>query len=75
MSGKETRLLKYLTEFGSITSFEAIRELGDTRLSATIFNLRKQGNPITDTWEEYINRYGEKVRYKKYILVDDDSEN
>ena len=75
MSGKEKRLLRYLTEFGSITSFEAIRELGDTRLSATIFNLRKQGNPITDTWEEYINRYGEKVRYKKYILIDNDSEN
>jgi putative heme degradation protein len=75
MSEKEERLLRYLTEFGSITSFEAFKELGDTRLSATIFNLRKQGNSITDTWENCINRYGKKVRYKKYILLSDDSEN
>ena len=75
MSEKEVRLLRYLTEFGSITSLEAFRELGDTRLSATVFNLRKQGSPITDTWENCINRYGKKVRYKKYILIDNDSEN
>jgi hypothetical protein len=75
MSEKEERLLRYLTEFGSITSFEAFKELGDTRLSATIFNLRKQGNSITDTWDRCLNRYGKEVRYKRYILLSDDSEN
>lgn len=68
MSHKQERLLRYLEEFGSITSYEAIRELGDTRLSATIFDLRQKGYNIIDTWEESKNRWGENVRYKKYIL-------
>ena len=38
-----TRLLDYLKNYGSITSLEAIRDLGNTRLSATIFTLRKNG--------------------------------
>ena len=41
-----TRLLDYLKNYGSITSLEAIRDLGNTRLSATIFNLRKDGHLI-----------------------------
>ena len=31
-----TRLLKYLNDHGSISSLEAIRDLGNTRLSVTI---------------------------------------
>ena len=42
----KTRLLDYLKKYGSITSLEAIRDLGNTRLSATIFNLRKEGYHI-----------------------------
>jgi len=36
----KTRTLNYLKEFGSITSLEAIRDLGNTRLADTIFRLR-----------------------------------
>lgn len=43
----KTRLLAYLREFGSITSLEAIRDLGNTRLSATIFTLKEEGYNIT----------------------------
>ena len=39
----KTRLLNYLKEFGSITSLEAIRDLGNTRLADTIFRLKKEG--------------------------------
>ena len=49
MSNKQERLMRYLQEFGSITSLEAISELGDTRLSATIFELRKKGINIIST--------------------------
>lgn len=68
MSHKQDRLMRYLTEYGSITSYEAIRELDDTRLSATIFDLKQKGVDIVDVWEESKNRWGETVRYKKYIL-------
>jgi hypothetical protein len=37
----KTRLLDYLTQHGSITSLEAIRDLGNTRLSATVFTPRQ----------------------------------
>ena len=45
-STHKTRLLSYLKEFKSITSLEAIRDLGNTRLSATVFKLRDEGYPI-----------------------------
>ena len=37
----KTRLLDYLKNYGSVTSLEAIRDLGNTRLSDTIFRLKK----------------------------------
>ena len=41
-----TRTLDYLHEFGSITTLDAFRDLGNTRLSSTIFLLRKKGHKI-----------------------------
>ena len=41
-----TRLLNYLKEFQTVTSLDAIRDLGNTRLSATIFELRNDGYDI-----------------------------
>lgn len=68
MSNKQERLMRYLQEFGSITSLEAISELGDTRLSATIFELRKKGINIISTPVTNTNRWGEKVTFAKYTL-------
>jgi biotin operon repressor len=50
----KTRLINYLKEYGSITSLEAIRDLGNTRLSATIFKLRDEGYEI-QTQDEKVN--------------------
>lgn len=65
---KETRLMRYLHEFGSITSMDAIKELGDTRLAATVFELRRKGVNIISTSETNVNRWGEKVTYTRYVL-------
>ena len=64
----ETRIWQYLEETGSITSWEAIKEFGCTRLSHYIYVLRRRNMKITDVWEHTQNRYGQKVKYKKYIL-------
>lgn len=64
---QQTRILRHLRDFGSITTFEAFTEYGATRLSAIIFELRKKYK-ITDIWVEKENRYGEKIRFKKYIF-------
>ena len=63
----EDRVLQYLKENKSITSLEAIKEFGATRLSAIIFNLRKTHN-IKTQYETNKNRYGDSVSYARYIL-------
>ena len=67
---KEThvdRVLRYLNDFGSITSLDAIREFGNTRLSATIYVLRHNYNiPIESKKEVSKNRYGETTEFAGY---------
>ncbi len=61
------RILNYMKLFGSITTFQAFTDLGCTRLSEYIRQLRFD-YVIQDEWISTTNRYGEKVQYKKYWL-------
>lgn len=63
----ENRVLEYMREFGSITTRQAFIDLGCTRLSEYIRRLRLQYE-IDDEIETGMNRYGEKVHWKKYFL-------
>lgn len=66
-TNKTLEVLKYLRKNGSITSMQAIEKFGATRLSAIIFNLRR--NYIIDTlWMESVDRYGNACRYGKYVF-------
>ena len=60
----------HLVEKGNITSWEAIKEYGATRLSAIIFNLRKRGMNIRTERIDFTDRFGQKAYYAKYILED-----
>ena len=62
------RILNHLIEYGSITSYEAIKEYGCTRLSQYIYLLKKDGYVIDVQIEKNINRYGEKIHYNRYLL-------
>jgi len=64
------RILMHLLDNGSITSLEAIKEYGNTRLSATIFELRKRGYDIKSETEYSRNRYDQPVHYTRYKLVE-----
>ena len=64
------RVINYMREFGSITSFEAFTDLGCTRLSEYIRQARLTLN-VKDKWEKTINRYGEKVEYKRYWIEEE----
>lgn len=67
---KTKAVLLHLEEFGNITSWEAIKEYGATRLSAIIFNLRHRYDMnIINEWVEFTDRFGTPSRYVKYILV------
>lgn len=66
---KTEAILRHLENQGSITSWEAIRDYGATRLSAIIYNLRHRYNlDIENEWIEFTDRYGSKARYVKYNL-------
>jgi len=61
------RVLDYIKTFGEITTFQAFQDLGCTRLSEYIRQLRLE-YIIKDEWITTTNRYGEKVQFKRYWL-------
>lgn len=65
---KTKAVMLHLQEFGSITSWEAIKEYGATRLSAIIYQLRwKYRMPIKSERIEFTDRYGTNSSFAKYI--------
>lgn len=69
------RVINYIREFGSISSWEAYKDLGITQLATRIKELKEQGYEFKTKWESSTNRFGEKTDYKRYYLVDMISEN
>ena len=68
LTKSEQRVFDYMVEFGSITSLQAFADLGNSRLSATIFPLKKKGVGIKDETLMVRNRFGDKCRIKKYWI-------
>ena len=64
----QQRVFDYMNDFGSITSLEACNDLGETRLSARIFELKARGVHISSEMIEVKNRYGEKRHVKRYYI-------
>ena len=67
---QKDRIINYIREFGSISSWEAYSDLGITQLGARIDQLKKEGYEFRTEWESNKNRYGDKTDYKRYYLVD-----
>lgn len=65
---QNARILRHLKDYGSITSLEAAQEYGILRLSARIYDLRRQGHDIRAIRETSLNRYGETACYFRYLL-------
>ena len=68
---QEERVLEYMQKFGSITTLEAFRDLGVTRLSAKIYTLKKKGYEIIGETIEVTNRFNKKGHVKKYMLAEE----
>ena len=62
----QERVEKYINDFGSITTKQAFEDLGCTRLSEYIRRIRLE-RVVADSWEKGVNRYGDKVEWKKYF--------
>jgi biotin operon repressor len=64
------RIVEYINRYGSITSMEAMMDLGISRLAARISDLRDEGYRIKSEPESGRNRFGEKTHYTRYSLED-----
>ena len=64
------KIKEYINRFGSISTMEAFRDLGITRLGARIMEIERQGTPIARTTEYAKNRFDEKVHYTRYSFAE-----
>lgn len=62
------RLLKYIEKYGSISTMQAIIELGIVNPSARVSELKAAGVKIITTMTESRNRFDEPVRYAVYTI-------
>lgn len=62
------RVIAYIKEFGSITTYEAFSELGCVCLPKRISELKKEGYLFDTKAEATVNRYGDIVSYNRYSL-------
>ena len=62
------KIIRYMKDFGSITTMQAFDDLDVTRLSARIYDLKALGYKIKAETVKRRNRYGEKKVYSKYSL-------
>lgn len=67
---KTRAVLDYLQENTGITTFEAFTKFGATRLSDIVYRLKKQGHNIVTVNREQEDRYGNKVTFCEYRLVE-----
>ena len=56
----------HLKTYGKITSWEAIKEYGATRLSDIIYKLKNEGYPIETHLVEIKTRFGRKTSIARY---------
>ena len=62
------RVLDYIAEFGSITQYEALKDLGIMRLASRVSELKKNGHNITGSMITVKNRFGEDCSVKQYRM-------
>lgn len=68
LTKREQRVFDYMMQFGAITSLEAFVDLGETRLSGCIFQLKKKGVNISTQFKDVQNRWKESRRIKEYRI-------
>ncbi len=62
------RIVDYIKEHGSITPYEAFRDLGITKLATRVSEMQKSGIKFEKSLVKSKNRFGDAVTYMKYTL-------
>jgi hypothetical protein len=60
-----------MQDFGSISQFEAMKDLGVMRLASRISEMKKSGMLISSRMETGRNRYGEEIHFKRYFIEEE----
>lgn len=70
MNGYRKYILDYMIEHKEgLTVVQAQHLFGTTELRKVVMDLKDKGYNICDVWEEGFNRFGDKVRFKRYFLL------
>jgi hypothetical protein len=62
-------ILKYISDFGSITPMQAFGDLGVTKLATRISEMRKDGMQFKIDTVKTKNRYGKTIHFARYSFV------
>ena len=68
---QKDKVLRYIREFGKITSWYAYSQLGVTQLATRIFELKQDGYVFKKNRVNTLNRLQEKTHYDEYTLVEE----
>lgn len=68
---QRSMIVAYMKEHGSITTYEAFEQLGITKLTTRISELRAGGFKIRQRTEAGLNRFGKAVSWNRYWIEDE----
>ncbi len=68
------RAIAYMREHGSLTSLEALTNLGILSFPKRICEMKKQGFYVKSQWEHGESAFGNKYRVKRYYLIEEPKE-
>ena len=67
------RVLQYLEDGNTITTLNAFKELGITRLAARVHELKRDGHNVKKNTISVTNRFDEKCAVAEYYLGENDA--
>ena len=67
---QQEMILKYIQDYGSISSFQAYADLGITQLATRIKELKAKGYTFCTEHQISVNRYGKPVHFVKYSITE-----
>lgn len=70
LSMQQQHILDYMEKFGSITTYDAFIDLGITKLTTRISELRQMGFKIGSETICKKNRFEQPIHYNKYFLAE-----
>lgn len=71
MKTQKQQILEYMQIMGEITPLDALQDIGCMRLSARIYDLRRDGHKIKMEMASSVNRDGQVVNFARYRLEEE----